>query len=177
MKQTLEGVSDLELYLMDSFIHPCTHASMESAVLRNDLMQLCDLRPWLDISLFGWLYRVCQVLSYRFFALRLIQESQADTAAKELSSHIQSLWDQYLTSKLGEFTFHESNVDIAGILFLLPVWSLRWFSLISGTSQVPDFFLSYHFNRSQNLICEFFGDKARSGKYHVGGTVCAYAAL
>jgi hypothetical protein len=123
MKQTLEGVSDLELYLMHSFIHHCTHASMEFADLRNDLMQLCDLWPCFDIVLskFPTVFRTCRlylngckssVLLSIFFALKSIQESQTDMAAKELSSHIQSLWDQYLTSKLGGFTFHESNVGL-----------------------------------------------------------------
>jgi hypothetical protein len=76
MKQALKGVSGLEKYLMDNLIYHCTHASTESADLKNDLMQLCDLRPWLEIifsdnfsdfascvtwDLFEWLYKVCQI--------------------------------------------------------------------------------------------------------------------
>jgi NACHT domain len=80
MKRPLHGLSSLEEYLTHGFIHHCTHAAPDSADLKNDLMQLCDLGPWLDIvrpddipdskslysaardlpSLFAWLYKVCQ---------------------------------------------------------------------------------------------------------------------
>jgi NACHT domain len=70
-KQTLEGISGLELYLTHSFVHHCTHASTDSTDFKDDLMQLCNLRPWLETvvlghhsdlpSLFAWLYKVCQV--------------------------------------------------------------------------------------------------------------------
>jgi hypothetical protein len=74
IKQALKGVSVLEQYLADSFIHHCTRASTDSADLKHDLMQLCDLRPWFETvmlvpnsydvmrdlpSLFAWLYKVC----------------------------------------------------------------------------------------------------------------------
>jgi hypothetical protein len=70
MNQALEGVIGLEAYSTRNSIYHCTHASTDSADLKNDLMQLCA-RPWLDImfsdgfpdllSLFVWLYKVCQV--------------------------------------------------------------------------------------------------------------------
>ena len=112
-----------------------------------------------------------------FFALKLIHESQADTVAKELSSHIQSLWDQYFISKLNGYTFNGNNVDIAGILFFPPVWNSRWFSLISGISRVPDLFRRYYFYGFQHFLCDFLEDRARSGKYHVNGRAYAHAAL
>jgi hypothetical protein len=108
-----------------------------------------------------------------FIASKLIHEFQAETTAKELSSHIQLLWDQYLTTALNECTFNGNNVDIAGLLFFPPMWDSRWFSLISGISQVPDIF---HFEYG-HFISEFFEDKNRSGKYHVDGTVYAHATL
>ena len=48
MNQALEELSCLEEYLTCSFIHHCTHTSTESTDLKNDLMQLCDLRPRLE---------------------------------------------------------------------------------------------------------------------------------
>ena len=80
MNQALKGLSGLEEYLTYSFIHHCVRASTSSADLKNDLMQLYDLRPWLRLMfernlwgseflsihyempfLFEWLYKVCQV--------------------------------------------------------------------------------------------------------------------
>ena len=103
-------------------------------------------------------------------------KSQADTASKELSNHIQSLWDHYLTTKLSEYTFNGNNVDIAGVLFLPHMWHSCWFSLISGISEVSKIF-PFHHHPYQVFIREFFEDKARSGKYHVDGTTYAHAAL
>jgi hypothetical protein len=110
------------------------------------------------------------------FALKLIHESQADTASKELSNHIQLLWDHYLTTKLSEYTFNGNNVDISGLLFFPNMWHPSWFSLISGISEVPKIF-SYRAAEYRALIHEFFEDKARSGKYHVDGIIYAHAAL
>ena len=115
------------------------------------------------------------VFLWIFFTSKLINKSQADTAAK-LSNHIQSLWDQCLTAKLSECTFNGNNVDIAGLLFLPSWWKSPWFSLISGISDVPNI-LRYHSDLYRNLICEFFENKLRSGKYHIDGTVYAHAAL
>ena len=105
-----------------------------------------------------------------------INPFQADNT-KELSNHVQSLWDQYLTTKLSEYKLNGSNVDIAGLLVFPLEWHSRWFSLTSGTFQVPDFFRAYGWVGYQPFLSEFFEDKARSGKYHVDGTVYAYAAL
>ena len=117
-------------------------------------------------------------LSLRIFiASKLIHEFQAERTTKELFSHIQLLWDQYLTAKLNECTFNGSNVDIAGLLLFPPMWDSRWFSLISGSSQVPDIFRWYPVNKYRHFLSEFFDDKNRSGKYHVDGTVYAHATL
>ena len=187
MDQALQRSFAPENYALIFFIHHCSHASTKSADLKNDLMQLCDLRPWLDTvhdvldlpSFFEWLYKVCCVL------MNIVRfeidpyESQADSAAKELSSHIQSLWDQYLTTKLSEHTFNGSNVDIAGLLFFPPEWDSCWFYLISGISKVPDIFQPHFFYdvAYRHFLSKFFEDKSRSGKYHVDGIVYAHAAL
>ena len=84
MKQALE-VPSREKYLTYNFIHHCTCAASDNAELKNDLMQLRDLRPWLKRvysdkypyevgyfykirvgDLFPWLYKVCQVYFLRF---------------------------------------------------------------------------------------------------------------
>ena len=106
-----------------------------------------------------------------------MHECQADTAAKELSNHIQSLWDQYFITELDEYTFNGDNVDIAGLLLLPHPWRSRWSFLISGVSQVSNFFQQYTNPLDKNFLTNFFEDKARSGKYHVDGTVYAHAAL
>jgi hypothetical protein len=110
-----------------------------------------------------------------FFTWKLINKSQADTAAK-LSNHIQLFWNQCFTTKLSEWTFNGNNVDIAGLLFLPYFWNSRWLSLISGISDVPDI-LHFHIDSYRDFICEFFENKLRSGKYHIDGTVYAHAAL
>lgn len=104
----------------------------------------------------------------------LICEFQADTAAKELSSHFQSLWDQYLISKLNEHKFNGTNVDIAGLLFLPQSSQSRWFYLFH-LSQVPTIFTKVE--DDLRILPAFFEDKIRSGKYHVDGTVYAHAVL
>ena len=96
-----------------------------------------------------------------------------------LSSHIQSLWDRYLTSILDKYVFDRRNVDIAGLLFLPYRWISRWFFLISGTSEVPNIFTTF-LNGPQkyrDFLCEFFEDQNRSGKYHVDGMAYAHAVL
>ena len=105
-----------------------------------------------------------------------INPFQADNT-KELLNHVQSFWDQHLTAKLSEYKLTGSNVDIAGLLVLPDEWHSRWCSLTSGTFQVPDFFPMDSWVPYQPFLSEFFEDKARSGKYHVDGTVYAYAAL
>lgn len=107
--------------------------------------------------------------------------------AREPLSHIQSLWDQYLITKLNEHRFNGSNIDIAGLLFFPDTWQSCWFSLISGASQVPDIFNGFKYVTWSSLdgdaekfrlfITEFFEDRNRSGKYYLDGTVYAYAAL
>ena len=69
MDRVLKGVSGLEEYSMYSFTYHCPRASTDSVDLKNDLMQLRDLGPWLEVmvpnyltdfpSLFGWLSKVC----------------------------------------------------------------------------------------------------------------------
>ena len=77
MNQALQGLSSRELYLISSLGHHCTQASTHSADLRNELIQVCDLRPSFEIrppvywdlpSLFTWLYKVRFILInvYRF---------------------------------------------------------------------------------------------------------------
>jgi len=67
----LKGFSRFKIYLTSSFLHHCIHASPHSPDLKNDLMQICDLRPWFEIrpsvlldlpTLFAWLYKVRYVL-------------------------------------------------------------------------------------------------------------------
>ena len=72
-----EGVSEqVEVYLLRSFIHHCTQASTDCSDLKQDLMQICDLRSWFESkprtspnihrdlpSLFAWLYEVRRVLT------------------------------------------------------------------------------------------------------------------
>jgi len=129
-------------------------------------MQLSDLWSFFKMiplgirdmpELFKWLYK-------------------ADGVAKELSSHIQSLCDRHLTLTLNQHAFNRSNVDIAWLLFLPPSWNLRWFPLISGTSQVPYIF-SFGPKEYRNFLRQFFEDKNRSGKYHVDGRAYGHAAL
>ncbi|KAF8815723.1 hypothetical protein BYT27DRAFT_7192458 [Phlegmacium glaucopus] len=175
--QRSEGSFGAQEYLTGAFIYHCSRASTDSANLKNDLIQVSDLRPWCGIrpasfyhrlpSLFDWLYK-------------------ADTPAKKLSSHFKFLFDQHLTTKLNEYKFNGSNVDIAGLIFFPFLWNSPWFSLISGISQVPDIFPFYavyspvHMGdeeRYRRLLIEFFEDKNRSGKYHVDGIVYAHAAL
>ncbi|KAF8809778.1 hypothetical protein BYT27DRAFT_7135942 [Phlegmacium glaucopus] len=175
--QRLEGSSGTQEYLTKAFIYHCSRASTDSANLKNDLMRVSDLRPWCEFgqlffcfklpSLFDWLYK-------------------ADTAAKELSTHFQLLFDQYLTTKLNESKIHRSNVDIAGLIFFPFPWNSAWLSMISGISRVPDIFpfnTSYPFvstvvdEQYRHLLIKFFEDENRSGKYHVDGTVYAHAAL
>ena len=71
INKALQRVSGREQYLMNAFIHHCTRAPVDSADLKHNLVQLCDLRPWLDTefvdvsdlpTLFEWLYKVCYVL-------------------------------------------------------------------------------------------------------------------
>ncbi|KAF8809784.1 hypothetical protein BYT27DRAFT_6516884 [Phlegmacium glaucopus] len=119
-------------YLLSAFIHHCSRASTDSAILKGDLMQISDLRPCCvgigqrDFyhglpSLFDWLYK-------------------ADTAAKGLSSHFQLLFDQHITTMLNEYKINGSNVGIAGLVFFPFPWNSPWFSMISGISRVPDIF-------------------------------------
>ncbi|KAF8810394.1 hypothetical protein BYT27DRAFT_7186617 [Phlegmacium glaucopus] len=171
--QLSEGPLGAREYLLKAFIHHCPRASTDSANLKDDLMQVSDLRPWCGVrpiffychlpSLFDWLYK-------------------ADTAAKELSSHFQLLLDQHLTTKLNEYKFNGSNVDIAGLLYFPFPWKSPWFSLISGISPVPDIFDIFPAylgdeERYRHLLIEFFEDENRSGKYHLDGIVYAHAAL
>ena len=106
-------------------------------------MQVSDLWPILRMwpsgvqpyfpELFPWL---CKVRHFTDVLRKIIDdESQAGGAAKELSSHIQWLWDRYLTSILDQYAFNKRNVDIAGLLFFAYRWDLHWFFLISGTSK------------------------------------------
>ena len=83
---TWEGVSKfVEVYLLRSFILHCTQASTDCPDLKNDLLQICDLRPWFGFprghppnihrdlpSLFAWLYKVRYVVTS--FASNLIYE-------------------------------------------------------------------------------------------------------
>ncbi|KAF8815018.1 hypothetical protein BYT27DRAFT_7201117, partial [Phlegmacium glaucopus] len=58
-------------YLLNAFISHCSRASKDSTNLKNDLMQVADLRPWCEInqpnfqyelpSLFDWISKVCYV--------------------------------------------------------------------------------------------------------------------
>ena len=105
-----------------------------------------------------------------------INPFQADNT-KQLSNHIQSLWDQYLTTELSEYKSNGSDVNIVGLLIFPYAWHWRWFSLTSGTIRVPDFLETRHSDSYQCFLSEFFEDKTRSGKYHVDGTVYANAAL
>ncbi|KAF8809769.1 hypothetical protein BYT27DRAFT_7232197 [Phlegmacium glaucopus] len=172
--QRSEGSYSAQKYLLLAFIYHCSRASTDSTNLKNDLMQVSDLRPWYEFmqslfyydlpSLFDWLYK-------------------ADTAAKELSSHFQLLFDQHLTTNLNDYKLNGSNVDIAGLIFFPFLWNSSWSSLISGMSPVPDIFPFYSLyyddyeERYRHLLIEFFEDKNRSGKYHVDGIVYAHAAL
>ncbi|KAF8815031.1 hypothetical protein BYT27DRAFT_6854458 [Phlegmacium glaucopus] len=149
--------SSVQDYLLNAFIYHCSRASADSTNLKNDLMEVSDLRPLCEInqpnfhnelpSLFDWLYK-------------------ADTAAKELSSHFQLLLDQHLTTNLNEYKIHGGNVDIAGLVFFPFPWNSAWFSMISGISRVPDVFpfnTSYTFvstvvdERYRHLLIKFFG--------------------
>ena len=188
MDQALQRSFGPENYALISFTRHCSCASTESADLKNYLMQLRDLRPWLDTGLdvdhlpffFEWLYKVCYIPMNNLWFEINPYESQADSPAKELSNHIQSLWDQYLTTKLSEHTFNGSNVDIAGLLFFPPDWGSCWFYLISGISKVPDIFEPHYLSYNvayRRFLSTFFEDKKRSGRYHVDGTVYAHAAL
>ena len=182
MNPGLEDFSDeRQHYLVWGFAHHCTRASTDSTDLKNELMQVSGLWPFFRlhiiyriIDLFTWLYKVCHLMDV---LPKIIHESQADGGAKELSGHIQSLWDRYLTSTLNRYTFDRRNVDIAGLLFLPEIWNSRWFSLISGVSEVPDIFLDCDPGKCQDFLSEFFEDENRSGKYHVNGTIYAHAAL
>ena len=183
MNPGLQGFSDdRQRYLILSFTHHCIRASTDSTDLKNKIMQVSDLQKVFEMgcisitrlpALFTWLYKV----RYLTDVLRkIIDESQADGTAKELLSHIKSLWDRYLTSTLDQYAFNKRNIDIAGLLFFPDIWDSRWFSLISRASEVPHIFLygpkEYHY-----FLREFFEDKNRSGKYHVDDTVYAHAAL
>ena len=68
---------------------------------------------------------------------QLTHGSQVDGPTKELSNHIQSLWDQYFTEPLNVYTLNGNNVDIDGFLCLPPTWHRRrdWLSLTSRNSQ------------------------------------------
>ena len=107
---------------------------------------------------------------------KIIHKSQADGPSKELSSHILSLWDRYITSTLDQYAAFKINVNIAKVLFFPTVWGFRWFSFISGATQFPLIFLWRNpgYNR---FLMQFFEDKERSGIYHMDGTVYAHAAL
>jgi len=61
-------------------------------------------------------------------------------------------------------------------VFFPPTWHSRWFSLISGSSDVPDIF-SRSREEYQDFLTDFFEDKDRSGRYHLDGTVYAHVAL
>ena len=86
IKQASNRLCGLESYLTCSFTYHCSRASTNSASLKTDLMQLCDLRPWLEIVmqsrgdfrdldslqlplLFKWLYEV-GVRYSEYFPLR-----------------------------------------------------------------------------------------------------------
>ncbi|KAF8810496.1 hypothetical protein BYT27DRAFT_7186573 [Phlegmacium glaucopus] len=165
--QRSEGSSRAQKYLTTNFIQHCTRASMESANLKNDLMQVSDLQPWCEF----WTLEFYHDLPYLFDWLY-----KAETAAKELSSHFQLLWDQNLTTELNEYKFNGSNVDIAGLLYFPSMWASPWFSLISSDSRDPNVF-HVHSESYRHLLIKFFEDKNRSGKYHVDGIVYAHAAL
>ena len=109
------------------------------------------------------------------FLEKIAHEYQADGAAKELSSHIQSLWDRYLTSSLDQHPFNRGNVDIAGLLFFPGIWDQRR-SIILRSSQISAILLRGP-QQYQDLLREFFEDKNRSGRYHLDGTVYAHTAL
>ena len=183
MNPGLEDLSDdRQQYFVWSCTHHCIRSSTDSTDLRNELMQVSDFSPivrkWpiaiMSITnLFEWLHKVRHLTNV---LPKIIDESQAGGAAKELLRHLQSLWDRYLTSTLDQESFNKINVGIAGLLFFPDTWDLRWFSLISGTSHVPDIFL-WGSEKYQHFLCEFFEDKNRSGRYHVDGTVYAHAVL
>ena len=79
INQALNRLCGLEWYLTHSFTYHCSRASTNPASLKTDLMQLCNLRPWLEIVkqaradfqdynlplLFKWLYKVyyCEYFS------------------------------------------------------------------------------------------------------------------
>ena len=119
MNQGFEKISVLEKYLM-SFIYHCTQASTDvpdlkiiscKSVMFGPGLNCGLLAVYLDFPyLFPWLYKVRYIVW--MFSSKLIQESQVDTAAKELSSHSQSIWGQYLITMLNEHTFDEGNVYI-----------------------------------------------------------------
>ncbi|KAF8815033.1 hypothetical protein BYT27DRAFT_7201133 [Phlegmacium glaucopus] len=164
-----EGSAGAQKYLLRAFIYHCCRASKDSTNLKNDLMQVSDLRPWCEFSQPFVYYDLLSLLEWL---------SKADTATKELSSHFQLLLDQHLTTSLNEHKFNGSNVDIAGLAFFAFPWNSAWFSLISGISRVPDIFPLYTDPEPyRRLLIEFFEDKDRSGKYHVDGIVYARAAL
>ena len=77
-QELIKGV-DLS-YVASSFIHHCTQVSADSVDLKNELMQVCDLRPFSEIwpiiidglpSLFAWLYKV-HILSTCYSSSQLI---------------------------------------------------------------------------------------------------------
>ncbi|KAF8815007.1 hypothetical protein BYT27DRAFT_7201103 [Phlegmacium glaucopus] len=175
--QRLQGSSGVQEYLLTAFIYHCSRASTDSTNLKNDLMQVSDVRPLCEINRRGFHYELPSLFDWLY---------KADTAAKELSSHLQLILDQYLTTSLNQYKIHRSNVDIAGMVFFPFPWNSAWFSMISGISRVPDIFplnTSYPFvstvvdEQYRHLLIEFFEDKNRSGKYHVDGIVYAHAAL
>ena len=170
-------------YFIRGFTHHCIRASTDSTDLKNELMQVSDLfsvfQTWhfavINLpKLFAWLYKVRR--HFTDVLCKIIHEYQADGAAGELSGHIQSLWDRYLISTFDQHAFNRRNIDIAGFLFLPEIWHSRWFSLVSGTTQLPDVIL-FRSDQYKHLLMHFFEDKDRSGRYHVDGTVYAHAAL
>ena len=65
---------EVDFDFTDSFLYHCTRASTKSANLKNDLMQICDLRPWIGrvflhsfASFFAWLHKI--LCSYGCFEL------------------------------------------------------------------------------------------------------------
>ena len=96
-------------------------------------------------------------------------QSQADTPAKELSVHTQSLWDQYLTTQLHLMEVISTSVVLSSCL----AFDIRAGSLISGISGVPSIFQprSYYNIAYRYFVNTFFEDKSRSGKYHMDGII------
>ncbi|KAF8816176.1 hypothetical protein BYT27DRAFT_7185003, partial [Phlegmacium glaucopus] len=80
--QGLEGLSRFRKYLTSSFIYHCKRASTVSSGLKNDLMHVRDLRPWV---------KICPAVIKQFISF-CTWLAKADTEGDELLEHMDLLW-------------------------------------------------------------------------------------